>query len=133
VGPFGESTGHRDTYVLVSLGTGEEAVLVVDGALGSETAFWDEVERWLTPLSPASVKEGWNDAVRSAVKEKRTVSEMPADALVAAWGYPQTRAVRFTTTGRRETWNWPGGLRTAELQDGRLVASRAPGTSGNVP
>jgi hypothetical protein len=133
VGPFGERTGHRDTYVRVLLGPGEEAVLVVDGALGSETAFWDEVERWLTPLSPASAEEGWSDAVRAAVKEKRMVSEMPADAVVASWGYPQTRAVRFTATGRRETWNWPGGLRTAELQDGRLVESRAPDASGNVP
>lgn len=133
VGPFGEKTSHRDTYVRVELGKGTPAVLVVDGALGSEASFWDEVELWLTPLSPASAEDGWNDAVRAAVKEKRTVTEMPADALVAAWGYPRSRVVRFTQNGRRESWTWPGGVRTAELQDGRLVESRAPDASGTAP
>jgi hypothetical protein len=133
VGPFGEKTHHRDTYVRVELGKGTEAVLVVDGALGSEAAFWDEVELWLTPLSPASAEESWNEAVRAAVKEKRTLPEMPAEAVVAAWGYPRARVVHFSAYGRRESWTWPGGLRTAELQDGRLVESRAPDASGTVP
>ncbi len=133
VGPFGERTHHRDTYVRVELGKGTPAVLVVDGALGSEAAFWDEVELWLTPLSPASAEESWNEAVRAAVKEKRTLSEMPVEALVASWGYPRSRVVHFTANGRRESWTWPGGLRTAELQDGHLVESRAPDASGTVP
>jgi hypothetical protein len=133
VGRFGEKSGHRDTYVRVELNKDTQAVLIIDGALGSESAFWDEVELWLTPLSPASAEEGWNEAVRAAVQEKRTLSEMPAEALVAAWGYPRTRVVHFSAQGRRETWTWPSGLRTAELQDGRLVESRAPDASGTVP
>jgi len=133
VGAFGEKTARRDTYVRLALGTGEEAVLVVDAALGSEVQFWDELERWLTPLTPASFEEGWSDAVRAAVKEKRTVSEMPAEALVAAWGYPRTRVVSFLPSGRHETWAWPGGLRSAELHNGRLVESRAPDASGTAP
>jgi hypothetical protein len=133
VGPFGEKTHHRDTYVVVELGKGTRGVLVVDGALGSEASFWDEVELWLTPLPPEAAQEGWNEAVRAAVKEKRTVTEMPVEALLAAWGYPRSRVVHFTPTGRRETWTWPGALRTAELQDGRLVESRAPDASGTVP
>ena len=133
VGPFGERTHHRDTYVRVDLGKGSPAILVVDGALGSAAAFWDELELWLTPLSPGSAEESWNEGVRAAVKEKRTLTEMPVEALVASWGYPRSRIVHFTATGRRETWTWPGGLRTAELQDGRLVESRAPDASGTVP
>jgi len=133
VGPFGERTAHRDTYLLVELGKAKEAVLVVDGALGSEAAFWDEVELWLTPLSPTSAQESWNEAVRAAVKEKRTLTEMPSEAVVAAWGYPRSRVVHFSATGRRETWTWTGGLRSAELQDGRLLESRAPDASGTVP
>jgi hypothetical protein len=133
VGPFGQKAQHQDTYVLVELDKRTQAVLVVDGALGSESAFWDEVELWLTPLSPASAEEGWNEAVRAAVKEKRSLTEMPAEALVAAWGYPRTRVVRFSANERRETWTWPAGLRTAELHDGRLVESRAPDASGTVP
>ncbi|MGO9830540.1 MAG: hypothetical protein ACLPJH_10400 [Myxococcaceae bacterium] len=133
VGPFGQKSQHRDTYVTVQLGNGRQAVLVVDGALGSEGAFWDEVELWLTPLSPASAEEGWNEAVRAAVKEKRTLSEMPAEAVVAAWGYPRTRVVLFSANGRRESWTWPGGMRSAEFQDGHLVDSKAPDASGTVP
>jgi hypothetical protein len=133
VGPFGEKTHHRDTYLLVELGKTKEAVLVIDGALGSEAGFWDEVELWLTPLSPASAEESWNEAVRAAVKEKRTLTEMPAEAVVAAWGYPRSRIVHFSANGRRETWTWTGGLRSAELQDGRLLESRAPDASGTAP
>ncbi len=133
VGPFGEKRKHQDTYVTVQLGTGRQAVLVVDGGLGSQTAFWDEVELWLTPLPPASSAEGWNDAVRAAVAEKRTLTEMPVEAVVAAWGYPRSRVVRFTPNGRRESWSWPAGLRTAEFLDGRLVESKAPDASGTVP
>jgi hypothetical protein len=133
VGNFGQRTARRDTYVRLALGTGEEGVLLLDGKLGTEVAFWDELERWLTPLTPAAVEEGWNEAVRAAVKEKRTVSEMPAQAVVAAWGYPRTRQVHFLPEGRRETWVWAGGLRTAEFQDGRLVESRAPDATGTVP
>jgi len=133
VGTFGQRTSRSDTYVRLSLGPGGEAVLILDASLGSEAAFWDELERWLSPITPASSEEGWNDAVRAAVKEKRTVTEMPAEAVVAAWGYPLTRLVSFLPSGRRETWTWPGGLRTAELQDGRLVESHAPDASGTVP
>jgi hypothetical protein len=133
VGPLGQKTHHRDTYVRVALDKQTEAVLIIDGSLGSESAFWGEVELWLTPLSPASAEEGWNDAVRTAVKEKRSLIEMPAEALVAAWGYPRTRVVRFSANARRETWSWPAGLRTAEFQDGRLVESKAPDASGTVP
>jgi hypothetical protein len=133
VGPFGEKTKHRDTYVRVELGKGTQAILIVDGALSSEAAFWDEVELWLTPLSPVSAEESWNDAVRAAVKEKRTITEMPVEAVVAAWGYPRSRVLRFSANARRETWTWPGGLRTAEFQDGRLLDSRAPDASGTAP
>ncbi len=133
VDPFGQKTHHRDTYVHVEVNKKMVAILVIDGALGSESAFWDEVELWLTPLSPASAEEGWNEGVREAVREKRSLTEMPAEALVAAWGYPRTRVVRFSANVRRETWTWPAGLRSAELQDGRLVESRAPDASGTVP
>jgi hypothetical protein len=133
VGTFGQKTKHRDTYVLVELDKKTQAILIINGALGSQSAFWDEVELWLTPLSPASAEEGWNEAVRAAVKEKRSLTEMPAEALVAAWGYPRTKVVRFSANARRETWTWPAGLRSAEFQDGRLLESRAPDASGTVP
>ena len=133
VGPFGEKTRHRDTYVRLQLNKQTEAVLIIDGALGSESRFWDEVDLWLTPLPPAAAEEGWNEAVRAAVKEKRTLSEMPPEAVVAAWGYPRTRVVHFSANGRRESWSWPGGLRTADFQDGRLAESRAPDASGTGP
>lgn len=50
VGPFGQKTRHRDTYVHVELEKKTQAILIINGALGSNSAFWDEVELWLTPL-----------------------------------------------------------------------------------
>jgi hypothetical protein len=76
---------------------------------------------------------GWNDAVVEAVRSRRLVVEMPDTAVVAAWGPPLHKEVRFEAGARRESWAWPGPGRSAELLDGRLVEARAPDATGTVP
>ena len=67
------------------------------------------------------------------MRTRHTVIEMPEAAVVAAWGPPSRKEQRFEAGARRETWTWPGGARRAELLDGQLVESRAPGRYRNRP
>jgi hypothetical protein len=138
--PGAEARLHRpvgsprdEIWVRLGLPGGTTAVLPLPDSAHTLPDFWGELGQWVTRMDPGLQTNGWNDAVVEAVRERRVLVEMPAQALVAAWGPPASREVRFEAGGRRESWMWPGGSRTAELLDGKVLEARAPDASGTVP
>ncbi len=95
-------------------------VLVLRPDAKNETEFLAELDRYLTKDDPATTLAGFSDGVRDAVKTKRAVVDMPAQALEMAWGYPEQKKITLEGTTRKETWTWPGGKRVAMLVDGRV-------------
>lgn len=120
-------------WVRLGLPGGTTAVLPLPDSARSVPDFWGSLGQWVTRLDPALQTNGWNDAVVEAVRDRRAVVEMPAQALVAAWGPPAFREVRFESGARRESWVWAGGSRSAELLDGKVLEARAPDATGTVP
>ena len=57
---------------------------------------------------------------RTAIKTKRAIVDMPAEALEMAWGFPESKRVELVDTQRRETWYWGDKAREAVLVDGRV-------------
>jgi hypothetical protein len=138
--PGAEARLHRpvgsprnQVWVRLELPGGTAAILPLPDTAHSLPDFWGQLGQWVTRMDPGLQTNGWNDAVVEAVRERRALVEMPAQALVAAWGPPASREVRFEAGGRRESWVWPGGSRTAELLDGKVLEARAPDASGTVP
>jgi hypothetical protein len=128
-----EGTPRDQVWVRLGLPGGTSALLPLPDRARSPQEFWGALGQWVSRLDPALQTAGWNDAVIEAVRTRHTVIEMPAAAVVAAWGPPSRKEQRFEAGGRRETWTWPGGARKAELLDGQLVESRAPDATGTVP
>ncbi len=126
-------TPRDEVWVRLGLPGGTTAVLPLPDTARSLPDFWGGLGQWVTRMDPGLQTNGWNDTVVEAVRDRRAVVEMPAQALVAAWGPPASREVRFEAAGRRESWVWPGGNRTAELLDGKVLEARAPDASGTVP
>jgi hypothetical protein len=126
-------TPREAVWVTVQLPGGTLAVLPLPDTARSEADFWGQLGQWVTRFDPALQTAGWNDAVVEAVRTRRLVVEMPDSAVVAAWGPPLRKEVRFEAGTRRESWAWPGPGRSAELLDGRLVEARAPDATGTVP
>lgn len=79
-----------------------------------------EVERFLSPQEPPLA--GFTEPVRQAILQKKTVTDMPAEALEMAWGYPEKIQRTMEGTERKELWIYPSGRRRAQLTDGRLVS-----------
>lgn len=100
---------------------GPPLVLVLPGNLKTREEFLAEVGRYLTAQDPAPQLAAFPEPVREAIRQKKSVVDMPAEALEFSWGYPET--VRRTLEGvlRKEEWIYPGGQRRAFLTDGRLV------------
>jgi hypothetical protein len=115
-------TPRWDTWVIVRAeGEPLPLVVVLPAQLATRDAFVGELERHLTHQDPTPRMEGWGEKVREAVRTKTTVFEMPAEALEMAWGYPESKSIRYEGSVRQESWSWAGGKRTAFLSDGRLV------------
>lgn len=96
------------------------AVLVLRPGLTSKDDFNTELERHLTRQDPTPRLETFTDAVRDAIKTKRAIVDMPAEALEMAWGFPESKRVELVDTQRRETWYWGDKAREAVLVDGRV-------------
>jgi hypothetical protein len=126
-------TPRDQVWVRLQLPGGTLATLPLPDTARSEADFWGGLGQWVTGLDPGLQTAGWNDAVVEAVRTRHLVVEMPDDAVVAAWGPPLRKDVRFESGARRETWAWPGPGRSAELLDGKLVEARAPDATGTVP
>ena len=64
--------------------------------------------------------------VVQAIREKRLVEGMTAEAVAMAWGYPERKKLDASPAGRREEWVWPGGRRRATLVEGKGLVSWDP-------
>jgi hypothetical protein len=126
-------TPRDEVWVKLQLPGGTVAILPLPDTARSEQDFWGALGQWVTRFDPGLQTASWNDAVVEAVRTRRLVVEMPDDAVLAAWGPPLRREVRFEAGARRESWVWSGPGRSAELLDGKLVEARAPDATGTVP
>ncbi|RKG97713.1 hypothetical protein D7Y13_40145 [Corallococcus praedator] len=108
---------------------GEQVVLVLPPNLDRPDAFRTELEKTLTPHSLKDQLAGFSAAVQEAVRTKKLVADMPADALRMAWGPPETVRRSLEGTARNEEWRYAGERRKAFLTDGRLVRAEEAGTS----
>ena len=86
---------------------------------------------------PASGLERWPPELRAAIRERRVVRGMDAEAVRLAWGEPD--AVERTPSAAApgleyQRWSWragPGGpARFAWLADGRVVDVLVPAAGG---
>lgn len=99
--------------------------LVLRPQIKSEAEFLAELEQALSPTPMKDRLEAFSQPVQGAIREKRALVEMPAEALEMAWGSPERIQVTYPKAGeggtREEVWTWPGGRRRAELVDGRVT------------
>ncbi|WP_224248183.1 hypothetical protein [Hyalangium gracile] len=100
---------------------GPPLVLVLPPHLKKREEFLAEVDRFLSTQDPAAKLAAFSEPVREAIRQKKAVTDMPAEALEMAWGYPETVRRTLEGTVRNEEWIYPGGRRRAFLSDGRLV------------
>ena len=96
-------------------------VLVLRPGLRSASEVRSELERSLTLQDPGPRLQGWSEAVREAIRAKKAIPDMTAEALEMAWGLPERKRIELVGPERRETWSWPG-TRSALLVDGRVTA-----------
>jgi hypothetical protein len=100
---------------------GPPLVLVLPPNLKTREEFLAEVGRYLAAQAPTAQLAAFTEPVREAIRQKKALTDMPAEALEMSWGYPES--IRHTLQGtlRHEEWIYPGGRRHAFLTDGRLV------------
>jgi hypothetical protein len=100
---------------------GRPLTLVLRPGLRTGSEARADLERSLATQDPTPRLEAWSEVVREAVRAKKALPEMTADALEMAWGLPERKRIELVGPERRETWSWPG-TRTALLIDGRVTA-----------
>jgi hypothetical protein len=112
---------------------GPPLVLVLPPHLKTREEFLAEVERYLAAQDLKPQLAAFPQPVQEAIRQKKALTGMPAEALEMAWGHPETIRRTMEGTLRHEEWVYPGGRRRAFLTDGRLVrveegaaAPRAP-------
>ncbi|NOK09129.1 hypothetical protein [Corallococcus exercitus] len=108
---------------------GEQVVLVLPPNLDRPDAFRAELENTLSPHSPKQQLDGFSAAVKEAVRTKKLVADMPADAVRMAWGPPESIRRTLEGTAKNEEWRYTGERRKAFLTDGRLVRAEEAGKS----
>jgi hypothetical protein len=101
---------------------GPLTVLVLRPGIKSQQEFLAELDHALTREDPTLQLDGFSEAVRDAVKTKRALKDMPAEALEMAWGYPESKRIELDGQTRKETWKWGDGARTAVVVDGKLAS-----------
>lgn len=119
------------TQPWVYLGAREELelplILVLRPMLKTEEELRAEIDRYLAREDPTPRMQSWSEAVREAVRTKKAIPEMPADALEMAWGYPERKRMSYAGSVRNEEWIYAGGKRLAFLGDGRVTRLEGEG------
>lgn len=100
---------------------GPPLVFVLPSTLKTREEVLAEVDRTLTKQDPAAQLAAFPPPVQEAIRQKKSVEDMPAEALEMSWGPPEKLRRTLEGTKRNEEWIYPGGLRHAFLSDGRLV------------
>ncbi|MBZ4374041.1 hypothetical protein [Corallococcus sp. AS-1-6] len=108
---------------------GEQVVLVLPPNLDRPDAFRAELGNTLSPHPLTEQLNGFSAAVREAVRTKKLVPDMPADAVRMAWGPPESVRRTLEGTAKNEEWRYTGERRKAFLSDGRLVRAEEAGRS----
>lgn len=102
-------------------------ILALTPKVETQASFLAEVDRYLSRTDPAALLEQWPEKVRTAVKNKTALIDMPSEALEMAWGYPEIKRITFDAEGKKkESWIYPGGKRTVQMEDGRVSAIEEP-------
>lgn len=96
-------------------------ILVLRPGIKTHDEFVAELGRYLSDQDPSRLMDAWSDSVREAVKKKSAITDMPAEALEMAWGYPELIKREHDGDKKNEIWVYPGRKRIAHLTDGRLV------------
>ncbi len=99
---------------------GAPLTLVLRPQIKDRPEFEAELSRYLTPRDPKAQLEAFSEPLQVAIREKKWLPEMPAEALMLSFGEPERKKVRFEIGRRQEQWIYPGGRRVAHLNDGRL-------------
>jgi hypothetical protein len=100
---------------------GPPLVLVLRPDMKTREEFLAEVDRYLSTQDPAAQLGAFSEPVREAIRQKKTVPDMPSEALEMAWGYPEKILRTLEGTAHHEEWIYPGGRRHAFLTEGHLV------------
>jgi hypothetical protein len=100
---------------------GPPLVLVLPPHHKTREEFLAEVERTLAAQDPSPRIAAFREPVREAIRQKKAITDMPAEALEMAWGYPETIKRTLEGSVRNEEWIYPRGRRRAFLSDGLLV------------
>lgn len=108
---------------------GEQVVLVLPPNLDRPIDFRTELEKTLSPHPLKDQLDGFSAAVKEAVRTKKLVADMPADAVRMAWGPPETVRRTLEGTAKNEEWRYAGERRKAFLTDGRLVRAEEAGAA----
>lgn len=95
-------------------------ILVLRPGLRDEQEVKSELERYLSKNSVAPQLDGFSDAVRAAVLEKKAIVDMPADAVEMALGYPERKVLELEGAVKKETWHYAEGQRLVVLRDGKV-------------
>lgn len=96
-------------------------ILVLRHGMKSEEEVRAELSRYLTETDPAPQLAQWSKSIQEAIARKHAVVDMSAQALEMAWGYPERIQRTFEDEGRKEIWRYPGGQRSAQLLDDRVL------------
>jgi hypothetical protein len=124
-------TPRTETWLYVDIeGTAKNAppyIWVVRSTVQDDREFLAHLERYFSVEDPRVLLASFGDTIREAITRKQAVLDMSTQALEMSWGYPETKTVTFVADKRQERWTWPGGKRSAILEEGRVTA--LPGTT----
>jgi len=96
-------------------------ILVLRPDLDTPDRFYNDLERYLSAHDPAQRMSQWSEPVRAAIARKEAVTDMPAEAVEMALGYPELKIINFEGPVKREEWFYAGKRRVAIVTDGRLL------------
>ncbi|MBL8918501.1 MAG: hypothetical protein JNJ54_06540 [Myxococcaceae bacterium] len=100
------------------------SILVLRPGLKDENEVRSEIDRYLSKENPKAVLDGFSEAVRAAVLEKKAVPDMSAEALEMAWGYPERKKYELEGSAKKETWFYADGRKQVVLLDGKVTELR---------
>jgi len=103
---------------------GPPFVLVLRPGLKTEDEVRSHLDLLLSTADVTPTFEAFSEPVRAAVLAKQAIVEMPAQALVMAWGLPAVKKLELEGTTQKETWTWPDGKRAAVLINGQVTELR---------
>ncbi len=106
-------------------------VLCLRPTAKTQAEFLADIGRFLTDDEPSRLLGEYTESVKSAIREKTALVDMPGTALEMAWGYPEKKKKWFEDTNQNEEWSYPGGKRMAYLTNGRVTRVVAVATTAS--